>query len=167
MSKPVNIDHLDGPGRPPDGPIPAPPRQAERPAPSGRPRWWHLAREQIQPHELVGFLGRVRDALVCEGWDEMEAAQRALDLAEAFGGTKLFIPTLPDAAHPIATVVGREAAHVIARHLGGSDQHIPTAERDLYHARRRLIRARCAAGHSVRQVALELGITETIVRRYR
>lgn len=79
-------------------------------------------------------------------------------LAEAFGGTRLYVPTRIPARHAIARAVGLEAARQLSSRLAPDTIAVPLA-RDL--------RARhyAAAGRTNAEVARTLGMTERGVER--
>lgn len=79
-------------------------------------------------------------------------------LAEAFGGTRLYVPTKIDDQHEIAKAVGIDAARQLSRRLAPDQIEVPLA-RDL---RARHYRAR---GLSQAEVARRLGMTENGVRK--
>lgn len=75
-------------------------------------------------------------------------------LAEAFGGTRLFVPVKMSSAHDIAKAVGLEAALRLAERLAPDVIRVPLA-------REQRARRYRAAGKSNAQIARALGITET------
>lgn len=75
-------------------------------------------------------------------------------LAEAFGGTRLYIPTTMYADHDIAQTIGMEAACRLSERLAPDYIRVPLARE----ARARQYRAE---GKSNAQIARALGITET------
>lgn len=75
-------------------------------------------------------------------------------LAEAFGGTRLYIPTNMYADHDIAQAIGMEAACRLSERLAPDYIRVPLARE----ARARQYRAE---GKSNAQIARALGITET------
>ncbi|MEW6648177.1 MAG: hypothetical protein AB1450_13340 [Pseudomonadota bacterium] len=160
MANPVNLDLFGGPERPP-GPLATPRRRtAEHRKHSRRPRWWHMARPYARPEEIGGLLAQIAEA----GGGGEAGLKVALDVAEAWGGTKQYVPQRPDQGHPLVAIVGWEAALAIGTAIGGNDWPIPNAHRDLLPARRRLIRELHAELRSVTKVALELGIGEPTIR---
>lgn len=79
-------------------------------------------------------------------------------LAEAFGGTRLFIPTTMTASHPIAKAVGSEAAKVLTSRLAPDVVRVPLArEQRALHYR--------AIGDSNATIARKLCMTETGVEK--
>ncbi|MFZ5747163.1 MAG: helix-turn-helix domain-containing protein [Pseudomonadota bacterium] len=93
----------------------------------------------------------------------------ALAIAEARGGTQIYIPPAPDADHWLARLVGHDAARAIADKLtcgvGGMRVDLPLGPKG--HAAR--IRAEVDrmihAGRSERDIALATGYTIRGVRR--
>ncbi len=75
-------------------------------------------------------------------------------LAEAFGGTRLYVPISINADHEIAKAVGLDAAERLVERLAPDVIKVPLA---------RELRARHyrAAGHSNAQIARKIGITES------
>jgi DNA-binding CsgD family transcriptional regulator len=75
-------------------------------------------------------------------------------LAEAFGGTRLYVPVTISAAHDIARAIGVEAARRLSERLAPDVVRVPLArEQRARHYR--------AAGKSNAQIARALGITES------
>lgn len=79
-------------------------------------------------------------------------------LAEAFGGTRLYVPTSIDPNHEIVIAIGEDAARKLVERLAPDVIKVPLA---------RELRARHyrANGQSNAQIARRLGITETGVER--
>lgn len=79
-------------------------------------------------------------------------------LAEAFGGTRLYVPQSIGAKHEIARAIGLDAARRLVERLAPDVVKVPLA---------RELRARHyrAAGQSDRQIARRLGITESGVEK--
>lgn len=79
-------------------------------------------------------------------------------LAEAFGGTRVYIPNRLAADHPVALAIGIEAGVALVEAIGSGTLHVPIA---------RELRARHyrAAGLSYERIALKLGITRSGVDR--
>ena len=79
-------------------------------------------------------------------------------LAEAFGGTRLYVPAKLTADHDIVRAVGAEAAERLSQRLAPDYVTVPLA---------REIRARHyrALGQSKAQVARRLGMTENGVQK--
>lgn len=79
-------------------------------------------------------------------------------LAEAFGGTRLYIPTKMTARHEIARAIGLEAAKTLSTRLAPDVIAVPLArEQRALHYR--------AVGRSNAQIARSLGITESAVEK--
>jgi hypothetical protein len=160
MANPVNLDLFGGPERPP-GPLATPRRRAvEYRKHSRRPRWWHMARPYARPEEIDGLLAQIAEAA---GGGEA-GLKVALDIAEAWGGTKQYVPARPDAGHPLVAIVGWDAALAIGAALGTNDWQFPSGERNLLPARRRLIRELYEELRSTTKVAIELGLGESTIR---
>ncbi len=75
-------------------------------------------------------------------------------LAEAFGGTRLYVPHKVDADHEISRAVGLERALRLSRRFSPSELRVPLAREE------RAVHYR-VHGLSNRQIARKLGITET------
>lgn len=79
-------------------------------------------------------------------------------LAEAFGGTRLFVPTKTTARHEIAKAIGLDAARTMSARLAPDVVRVPLArEKRALHYR--------ATGRSNAQIARSLGITESGVEK--
>lgn len=74
-------------------------------------------------------------------------------LAEAFGGTRLYVPSSMPADHPIVAAIGTEAASVLAERMAPDVIMVPLAREP----RARQYRA---IGWSNSQIARALGMTE-------
>ena len=85
---------------------------------------------------------------------ELIGEEALVRLAEAFGGTRLFVPVKITARHEIAKAVGLDAAKTLSARLAPDVIRVPLA---------RELRARHyrAAKLSNAQIARKLGITET------
>ena len=97
--------------------------------------------------------------------DIAEAAGReaALEIALRFGGNPLRIPHPADISpgHPLAELVGLEAARAIAERCGGgSAVEIPLA-------RKAVVVHLTGKGLSATEIAVRLGISRYTARRYR
>ncbi len=79
-------------------------------------------------------------------------------LAEAFGGTRLYVPVRMGPDHEIVQAIGAEAAALLAKRLAPDQIRVPLARE----ARARQYRAE---GRSNAQIARALGINETTVNR--
>ncbi|HEX8485719.1 hypothetical protein [Sphingomonas sp.] len=79
-------------------------------------------------------------------------------LAEAFGGTRLFVPVKMSSAHDIAKAIGVEAAMRLSERLAPDVIRVPLArEQRARHYR--------ATGKSNAQIARALGLTESGVEK--
>jgi len=100
-------------------------------------------------------------------WAERIGLDAALKLADAFGGTRLYIPE-PDhlhPAHPIAQAIGLDAARALAEDYRGDSLTVPQAAGYLAALRRQRILDDLQAGLSVRQAALKHGVHERHIYR--
>ncbi|MES2753137.1 MAG: hypothetical protein V4659_00565 [Pseudomonadota bacterium] len=79
-------------------------------------------------------------------------------LAEAFGGTRLFVPTKMSPAHAIAKAIGLPAANVLSSRLAPDVVRVPLARKE------RALQYR-ATGASNAAIARRLGITERAVEK--
>ncbi len=87
--------------------------------------------------------------------EELLGETALVRLAEAFGGTRLYVPATMKPEHEIVRVIGMDAAVLLSKRLGGAATiRVPLA---------RELRARHyrATGKSNAQIARALGITET------
>lgn len=84
--------------------------------------------------------------------------EQFVDLTQAFGGTRLYIPANVEADHPLSEVLGQEDAQRLIEALGVGSIRIPLA-RDF-----RAMHYR-AQGKSIAQIARLLGMGETGVSR--
>jgi len=77
---------------------------------------------------------------------------------EAFGGTRVYLPKVMKANHPIAQITGVEAAEALTEAMGCGYIHVPIA---------RELRARHyrAAGLSYERIARKLGMSRTGIER--
>jgi len=75
-------------------------------------------------------------------------------LAQAYGGTRLYVPVNIPADHDIARAIGKDAADRLSRRYSPATIRVPLARAD----RARHYRA---AGMSNAQIARRLGMTET------
>lgn len=89
----------------------------------------------------------------------------AIQIAAAFGGTRLFVPLRPRPTSALARVVGVEAAQTIARVIGHGDIEIPMAGARGQRNRRRRVAEMLAGGASIRQASLAGDVCERTARR--
>lgn len=80
----------------------------------------------------------------------------AIAVARQHGGRRLYIPRTPPIDHPLCDLVGRQAALLIAEHLGGDRYEVPAARTILRWADAHRFRAQ---GMSHAQISQALGIT--------
>ena len=87
-----------------------------------------------------------------------EAARK---LADAFGGTILYVPPVPGVNHPIAVAIGVDAADRLGAHVGGERMLIPKEA-----ARRaRVLELRKYHSLTVAQIARQTAYSERHVYR--
>lgn len=108
-------------------------------------------------HKRPSLRSWVPEHSACSPISCLPAAQ-LVALAEAFGGTRVYVPKNIGASHPIAEAIGIVAAQALLGRIGNENVRIPLA-RDL--------RARyyCNAGVSLAQIARRLGMSEVGVQR--
>lgn len=94
-----------------------------------------------------------------------EAARR---VAGAVGGTRVYIPPVPQPDHWLAKLVGLEAARKIADHftagIGGARIDIPLGDTGFAASQRARADAMILAGRSERDIARACGYTDRGVR---
>ncbi|WP_345935607.1 hypothetical protein [Tistrella arctica] len=104
----------------------------------------------LHPETLPGILADIA---------KIVGVDAALRLAEAHGGTRLYIPQDVQAGHELARVLGVQGAKLVCRSpLGGDTHAVPSAVPLIRAIRARRLRAE---GWSHGRIARELGITET------
>lgn len=95
----------------------------------------------------------------------------ALAIAEAAGGTQIYIPPEPAPAHWLSRLVGHRAALAIADRLtcgvGGRRVDLPVGPRGHQAKTRRQVDRMIEAGRSERDIALATGYTGRGVRKRR
>lgn len=91
-------------------------------------------------------------------------AAAALKVAERWGGTRLYIPAEPDEDHPLAALIGIEAARALGKTFAGERPEIPKADCWRKAVRNALIKSARATGVSQAALAREHGLTERQVR---
>lgn len=86
--------------------------------------------------------------------EQLIGEEALVALAEAFGGTRLYVPARMTHRHEIAQAIGMDAARKLSDRLAPDVIKVPLAreQRALHHR---------AAGLSNAQIARRLGITET------
>ncbi|TBW58538.1 hypothetical protein EZI54_03910 [Marinobacter halodurans] len=84
----------------------------------------------------------------------------ARKLVSVYGGTRLTVPAKMHAAHPLAELLGIEAAQALSRHYALERVDVPTASAATKAARNREMREHHQAGVSVRRLALRYQLTE-------
>lgn len=116
---------------------------------------------QAVPH-LPGALGEIAS---------VAGEEAALAIAQARGGTEVYIPPKPDRDHWISQLVGHEAALAIADHLTcglpGLRVELPTGPMGHAARKRAEVDAMIRDGRSERDIALATGYTIRGVRRRR
>ena len=93
---------------------------------------------------------------------EIVGRDAALDLAEAWGGQRIYIPRPAGlgAAHPLVITLGNASAVKLAERCAGTTICVPLA-------RQALVRRLSSQGLSATDIAARLQITVGTVRKYR
>ncbi|MCF4125021.1 transposase [Methylobacterium sp. SyP6R] len=91
----------------------------------------------------------------------------ALKLAQAKGGTRIYVPHRVTEGHWLAELVGLAAAQEIARLYAGENIDIPLGLTGSAQNARRAVREALDAGASVAQAARAAGVTERTVYNLR
>lgn len=103
--------------------------------------------------------GVLREMVSCIG------LQATLRIVEHYGGVRLYVPVEIEADHPIAQMIGLDAARKLAAEYGGQDHFdIPRAAAALRAVRARQIRADRATGMTHRALARKYHLTERWIR---
>lgn len=105
---------------------------------------------------LPGVLGEIEQAA---------GVSAALAIAEARGGTHLYVPRRVRSGHLLERLVGADAAAAIAEQLGGAEHLIPLGRDARRWQRDAEIRRRHAAGESMAEIARALHIHRRTVER--
>src|ERR1041384_8581204 len=90
--------------------------------------------------------------------------QAALQLSVAFGGTRIYVPVMPEAGDEIAQAIGIEAAGKLSAAYGGEQIDVPMGPGKVLRLRAR-IEALLSQGKSERDIGRELVLSERMVRR--
>ena len=114
------------------------------------------------PASLPGVLGDIA---------RVAGVEAALTLAEARGGTQIYVPPKPDADHWLSKLVGEDAAIAIADELtcgvGPLRVDLPSGPRGFMALKRAEVDRMIAAGESERDIALATGYTSRGIRKRR
>lgn len=89
----------------------------------------------------------------------------ALKLVERYGGTKLYLPSLPKPNNQIAMIIGVEQAQALAAAWDDIWLHVPRGVSISRAARDKEIRKAFDDGESVRNLALKYQLVERSIRR--
>lgn len=102
---------------------------------------------------------------------EVAGLEAALKIAEARGGTRIYIPGRLPQGHWLVATVGPEAALKIARDMatnhGGDYVLVPMGPHSSSAQRWRRMRQMFADGHSRREIAAACGVHERTVQMHR
>lgn len=105
---------------------------------------WHLDYLPPSLRELVDVIG-------------LTAAQK---LVSEFGGLRLTVPVKMPEDHPLAQLLGWDAARTLSHHYAHERLDVPKALSAIQAVRNLQMRKDHAAGVSARQLALREGLTE-------
>ena len=96
---------------------------------------------------------------------EVIGQDAAVRLCQAVGGVSWYIPHKPGPDHQIAKIIGQRAWIGLCATFGGTRLNLPKGEARLKHLRAtQLLKA---GEFSVRQIALQTGLTERTISRMR
>ncbi|MBF0270880.1 MAG: hypothetical protein HQL98_02230 [Magnetococcales bacterium] len=107
--------------------------------------------ELILKEDLPGSLEEIAEVIGREG---------ALQLVNACGGTRIFVPRKLRVQHKLVTMLGFEQARRLSHHFGGETLTVVRAAELLRRTRNREIVRRYDAGTGVRQLARDNALTE-------
>ena len=89
----------------------------------------------------------------------------ALKLVDRYGGTRVWVPALVDADHPLAKLLGEQEAQGVAQIYGRRWLSVPRCAALLRAERARQVRARYDAGDDPRTLARAYRLTERTIWR--
>jgi len=98
---------------------------------------------------------------------DVAGAVVAYKFAEAFGGTKIYLPATVQEDSKLARAVGAAAAEKIVKEVGSGHILVPLGPHATHTRVRRAIRQQLKAGLSTARVARQLGCHERTVERVR
>ncbi|MBF0192871.1 MAG: hypothetical protein HQL99_17295 [Magnetococcales bacterium] len=107
--------------------------------------------ELILEEDLPSSLEEIAEVIGREG---------ALQLVNACGGTRIFVPRKLRVQHKLVTMLGFEQARRLSHHFGGETLTVVRAAELLRRTRNREIVRRYDAGAGVRQLARDNALTE-------
>jgi hypothetical protein len=102
---------------------------------------------------------------VVEELIEIAGVVGAIRLCRHFRGRWVLIPATMHETHPIALIIGIEAAEALSRQRGGERIELPTESSALLSARNREISQQYLGGASVSQLAQDFGYTRAGIVR--
>jgi len=121
-----------------------------------------MSQPERTPPDLPGVLAQIAN---------VAGEEAAVAIAEAVGGTQVYIPPVPDADHWMSRLVGHKAALAIADRLtlgvGGIRLDMPSGPSGYAAKTRQKVDRMIAAGRSERDIALATGYTGRGVRKRR
>ncbi len=91
----------------------------------------------------------------------------ALLLVETYGGRRVYVPDRINEHHPIASLIGKPAAEALCAAHGPGWITVPISSAMQADLRKGQIVRMLRAGHEVRAIASELGVSERLVKRHR
>lgn len=95
--------------------------------------------------------------------------QAAIALVQAKAGQSIYVPGTVSADHPLAVLMGLEAARRLSDHLGGRGVNVlvPRANTGRWAEARARTSALLSSGASESMIAREMGVTVRAVQRFK
>lgn len=93
----------------------------------------------------------------------------AIALISARGGESVYVPARIEERHPLADVMGLDAARALSDHLGGRGVNVmvPRANTSDWQLRRQKTAALLSAGATESMIAREMRVTTRAVQRFK
>lgn len=91
----------------------------------------------------------------------------ALLLVETYGGRRIYVPDRVADHHPLVDLIGKPAAEALSGAHGPGWITVPVSSAMQADLRKGQIVRMLRAGHEVRDIANELGVSERLVKRHR
>jgi hypothetical protein len=95
---------------------------------------------------------------------EIIGAEAAQVLSRQLGGTEWYIGTDIPEDHPITQSIGRALAHHLSLYMAGIQLEVPQNMKTRRKQRNAEIRCRVDEGESTRAIALEVGLSQRMIR---